>query len=128
MSEVILKAIQDLGTETKSQVEAAEKKANELLQDEVKKMAESKSQLEADLKNEIKAVKDEADKLKEQVTELNKKGSRIAAKVETKSFNEVLKEAVEEKTDDFKKMAAGEKSSAYLSGRAVKVCKGQMKG
>jgi hypothetical protein len=27
-----------------------------------------------------------------------------------------------------KKQAAGEKSSAYLSGRAVKVCKGQMKG
>ena len=25
-------------------------------------------------------------------------------------------------------MAAGEKSSAYLSGRAVKVCKGQMSG
>ena len=27
-----------------------------------------------------------------------------------------------------KRMAAGEKSSAYLSGRAVRVCKGQMKG
>jgi hypothetical protein len=27
-----------------------------------------------------------------------------------------------------KRMAAGEKSSAYLSGRAVKVCKGQMEG
>ena len=27
-----------------------------------------------------------------------------------------------------KRIAAGEKSSAYLSGRAVKVCKGQMKG
>ena len=27
-----------------------------------------------------------------------------------------------------KRMAAGEKSSAYLSGRAVKVCKGQMQG
>jgi hypothetical protein len=26
-----------------------------------------------------------------------------------------------------KRMAAGEKSSAYLSGRAVKVCKGQIK-
>ena len=26
------------------------------------------------------------------------------------------------------RMAAGEKSSAYLSGRAVKVCKGQFKG
>ena len=27
-----------------------------------------------------------------------------------------------------RRMAAGEKSSAYLSGRAVKVCKGQMQG
>jgi hypothetical protein len=27
-----------------------------------------------------------------------------------------------------KRKAAGEKSSAYLSGRAVKVCKGQMSG
>ena len=27
-----------------------------------------------------------------------------------------------------RRMAAGEKSSAYLSGRAVKVCKGQMGG
>ena len=27
-----------------------------------------------------------------------------------------------------RRMAAGEKSSAYLSGRAVKVCKGQMRG
>ena len=27
-----------------------------------------------------------------------------------------------------RRMAAGEKSSAYLSGRAVKVCKGQMSG
>ncbi len=27
-----------------------------------------------------------------------------------------------------KRLAAGEKSSAYLNGRAVKVCKGQMKG
>ena len=27
-----------------------------------------------------------------------------------------------------RRMAAGEKSSAYLSGRAVKVCKGQIRG
>ena len=27
-----------------------------------------------------------------------------------------------------RRIAAGEKSSAYLSGRAVKVCKGQMSG
>ena len=49
-------------------------------------------------------------------------------------LNERIKAAVNEKLckkgEAYRKrrMAAGEKSSAYLSGRAVKVCKGQMKG
>ena len=46
---------------------------------------------------------------------------------------EELKSLIEElckkgKAYRAKRMRAGEKSSAYLSGRAVKVCKGQMKG
>jgi len=46
---------------------------------------------------------------------------------------ELIRELVEElcakgKAYRAKRMRAGEKSSAYLSGRAVKVCKGQMKG
>ena len=46
---------------------------------------------------------------------------------------ELIRELVEElcakgKAYRSKRMRAGEKSSAYLSGRAVKVCKGQMKG
>ena len=52
----------------------------------------------------------------------------------TKSeLREIVKNIVEElcakgKAYRKKRMAAGEKSSAYLSGRAVKVCKGQMQG
>ena len=48
-------------------------------------------------------------------------------------LREVIRNIVEElcakgKAYRKKRMAAGEKSSAYLSGRAVKVCKGQIKG
>ena len=43
-----------------------------------------------------------------------------------KNLNEEL--CAKGKTYRKKRMAAGEKSSAYLNGRAVKVCKGQMKG
>ena len=48
-------------------------------------------------------------------------------------LRKLIRELVEElcakgKAYRKKRMAAGEKSSAYLSGRAVKVCKGQMKG
>ena len=46
---------------------------------------------------------------------------------------ELIRELVEElcakgKAYRKRRMAAGEKSSAYLSGRAVKVCKGQISG
>jgi len=67
--------------------------------------------------------------------------TRIAPKMWT-SVDEKLKEVINEvfsqivekklcpagKAYMAKRKAAGEKSSAYLSGRAVKVCKGQMKG
>lgn len=48
-------------------------------------------------------------------------------------LRKIVREIVEElcakgKAYRKKRMAAGEKSSAYLSGRAVKVCKGQIKG
>ena len=48
-------------------------------------------------------------------------------------LREIVRNIVEElcakgKAYRKKRMAAGEKSSAYLSGRAVKVCKGQIKG
>jgi hypothetical protein len=56
---------------------------------------------------------------------------KIAQDVEeTKQLGENLNEELCPKGKAYikKRMAAGEKSSAYLSGRAVKVCKGQMEG
>ena len=49
---------------------------------------------------------------------------------EIKKLSEVLTEELCAKGKAYikKRKATGEKSSAYLSGRAVKVCKGQMKG
>ena len=49
---------------------------------------------------------------------------------ETKQLGKNLNEELCPKGKAYikKRMAAGEKSSAYLSGRAVKVCKGQMEG
>ena len=45
-------------------------------------------------------------------------------------LNELLTEKICPKGEAYRqrRMAAGEKSSAYLSGRAVKVCKGLMSG
>ena len=49
---------------------------------------------------------------------------------EIKKLGSQLEEKLCKKGEAYRKrrMAAGEKSSAYLSGRAVKVCKGQMSG
>jgi hypothetical protein len=52
------------------------------------------------------------------------------AKIDKSKLKEIIKEKLCKKGEAYRKrrMAAGEKSSAYLSGRAVKVCKGQMSG
>ena len=52
------------------------------------------------------------------------------AKIDKGKLKEIIKEKLCKKGEAYRKrrMAAGEKSSAYLSGRAVKVCKGQMSG
>ena len=60
-----------------------------------------------------------------------------AAKDKPKELNERIAEAFSKINEELcpagkayikRRKAAGEKSSAYLSGRAVKVCKGQMSG
>ena len=50
--------------------------------------------------------------------------------IETIELGRQLNEKLCKKGEAYRqrRMAAGEKSSAYLSGRAVKVCKGQMSG
>ena len=65
--------------------------------------------------------------------EKHKESDYILTPINEDQIKETIKRVVEElcakgKAYRRKRMAAGEKSSAYLSGRAVKVCKGQMKG
>ena len=63
--------------------------------------------------------------------EKHKESDYILTPINEDQIKETIKRVVEElcakgKAYRRKRMAAGEKSSAYLSGRAVKVCKGQM--
>jgi len=65
--------------------------------------------------------------------EKHKNSDYILTPINEDQIRETVKQVVEElckkgKAYRAKRMRAGEKSSAYLSGRAVKVCKGQMKG
>ncbi len=67
------------------------------------------------------------------VMENNPKLKKEEIKREVKEIKKLGKTLTEElcakgKAYRKRRMAAGEKSSAYLSGRAVKVCKGQMSG
>ena len=70
--------------------------------------------------NEKEWVRDEMDNM-----------NRIDEKLPfEENLKKIIKEKLCKKGEAYRKrrMAAGEKSSAYLSGRAVKVCKGQMSG
>ena len=68
------------------------------------------------------------DKLKDMIKSLRKSSKGHAGQADY--LSKLIKEKLCKKGEAYRKrrMAAGEKSSAYLSGRAVKVCKGQMSG
>ncbi len=94
------------------------------------------------LKNHLDLIKDMIDysalteSIKETfrfIKENNPEFTNEEIKAELKEIKELgkqLNEKLCKKGEAYRKrrMAAGEKSSAYLSGRAVKVCKGQMSG
>ena len=63
-------------------------------------------------------------------SKMHKRQAKQIKKIVSEEDITALKEKLCKKGDAYRKrrMAAGEKSSAYLSGRAVKVCKGQMSG
>ena len=76
-----------------------------------------------------KAVKETLRFIKENNPEFTNEEIKAELK-EIKELGNQLNEKLCPKGEAYRKrrMAAGEKSSAYLSGRAVKVCKGQMSG
>ena len=63
-------------------------------------------------------------------SKMHKRQAKQIKKIVSEEDVKALKEKLCKKGEAYRKrrMAAGEKSSAYLSGRAVKVCKGQMSG
>lgn len=104
-----------LETKNKAQIadeiKAFEEKAKGLFAEEVKSM---KDTLETEFKAQIKVVQDHADKLD---LRLQKKATE--SNVESKSFNERLKEAIEEKSDLLEKFARKEIKSFDLELKAV---------
>jgi len=100
----------------------------------VKKLKKISKQLKKSVKAHDKQAKT-IDKMTNEDNAMKKsaKGMAMYGKKLTKESLEELTGLFEKlckkgKAYRAKRMAAGEKSSAYLSGRAVKVCKGQMKG
>ena len=76
---------------------------------------------------------DELNKLEDRLYKITKQINDYDMNENVKALKEKLEQVNEKlckKGEAYRKrrMAAGEKSSAYLSGRAVKVCKGQMSG
>ena len=76
---------------------------------------------------------DQLNKLEDRLYKVTKQINDYDMNENVKALKEKLEQVNEKlckKGEAYRKrrMAAGEKSSAYLSGRAVKVCKGQMSG
>jgi hypothetical protein len=76
--------------------------------------------------NQLDKLEGRLYKIKKQLDDYDMNENVKALKEKLEQVNEKLCK----KGEAYRKrrMAAGEKSSAYLSGRAVKVCKGQMSG
>ena len=86
----------------------------------IKSIAKYRGVSEDEAKRDLNRAIEQLGSLKEAITDFK----------ETIELGKTLNEELCAKGKAYRKrrIAAGEKSSAYLSGRAVKVCKGQMSG
>ena len=89
----------------------------------------SKQLRDYDMNESTKSIKETLRFIKEHNPDFTNEEIKSELK-EIKELGKQLNEKLCKKGEAYRKrrMAAGEKSSAYLSGRAVKVCKGQMSG
>lgn len=99
--------------EIKSALDAFEVKTKGLFADEIKSMKET---LETEFKSQIKVIQDHADKLDARLQE--RQVTPVQPK-EQKSFEQVLGEALEEKTDDLAKFERKETKSLVIELKAV---------
>lgn len=108
----IIKAIDENFKKTTEQIESV-KTAQQKALDDTKKA----------LEEEITSAKSQSQKATDAIDELRKVVASVkstaAAQPEQKSFNQTLKEAIEEKTDDFGRMARGEQKRVSIELKAV---------
>ena len=109
------------GAVDKEQVaEGASTEEKRMAMQAIKRFAKYRGVSEKEAKADLLRAVKELGSIEEAINEI----------VETIQAGKVLEEKLCKKGEAYRKrrMAAGEKSSAYLSGRAVKVCKGQISG
>ena len=106
--------------ETNQLKEGASTEEKRIAMSAIKRIAKYRGVDEDEARNDLIRAAKELGSLKEAIKEI----------FETIELGKNLNEELCPKGKAYikKRQAAGEKSSAYLSGRAVKVCKGQMKG
>ena len=137
----VLLSMQKLFTQREDVNEALDFEDVMYLRDEQKDLEDRIAQLYRDMEQEAEPEGGEiADYYGNQLDRLEDKLYGVRKQVNDYDMNEnvkALKEKLEQVNEKLckkgeayrkRRMAAGEKSSAYLSGRAVKVCKGQMSG
>jgi HK97 family phage major capsid protein len=99
MSEIITKAISDLGDSVKSQIDSV--KADAVAQ--VEGLKNEVTTQVSEVKSEIKVVKDEQTKQQEQITEMLKANGALRMQAEsTKSFKDQIGEQLEKRKADLK--------------------------
>ena len=126
--------------DTSPSVEARLKQAEQLTA-RSKDLEARLAQLYRDMEQEAEPEGGEiADRYGAELNKLEDRLYKVTKQINDYDMNEnvkALKEKLEQVNEKLckkgeayrkRRMAAGEKSSAYLSGRAVKVCKGQMSG
>jgi len=119
LNKILMNVVKDI-KETNQIDEGASTEEKRIAMSAIKRIAKYRGVGEDEARNDLIRAAKELGSLKEAVKEI----------FETIELGQNLNEELCPKGKAYikKRQAAGEKSSAYLSGRAVKVCKGQMKG
>ena len=119
LNKILMNVIKDI-KETNQIDEGASTEEKRIAMSAIKRIAKYRGVSEDEARNDLIRAAKELGSLKEAIKEI----------FETIKLGQNLNEELCPKGKAYikKRKAAGEKSSAYLSGRAVKVCKGQMKG
>lgn len=112
----VIEKIDGLHTTVKENQEKTEKNLSAKIEQEVKAAT---VEIEKKADERIKVLQDETEKIRKEWEEKEAKAATQFGKPETKSFNEYLKEAIEEKTDDFARFERKQQKNVVIEMKAV---------